>query len=88
MDAKGDAKVDTKNDANMESKHDEKSGAKVDTTMDVKLDAKVDATKVDAKVVIRGNLGSKMGLIRKCANNKLCELEFKNQYNFNKMSQP
>ena len=29
--------------------------------------------------VIRGNLGSKMGLIRKRANNKFCELEFKNQ---------
>ena len=29
--------------------------------------------------LIRGNLGSKMGLIRKHANNKLCELEFKNQ---------
>ena len=28
---------------------------------------------------IRGNLGSKMGLIRKRANNKFCELEFKNQ---------
>ena len=37
---------------------------------------------------IRGYLGSKMGLIRKCANNKFCDLEFKNQYNFNKMSQP
>ena len=40
------------------------------------------------KVNIRGNLGSKMGLIRKQANNNFCELEFKNQYNFNKMSQP
>ena len=38
--------------------------------------------------VIRGNLGSKMGLIRKRTNNKFCELEFKNQQNFNKMSQP
>ena len=28
---------------------------------------------------IRGNLGSKMGLIRKRANNKFCELEFKSQ---------
>ena len=28
---------------------------------------------------IRGNLGSKMGLLRKRANNKFCELEFKNQ---------
>ena len=28
---------------------------------------------------IRGNLGSKMGLIIKHANNKFCELEFKNQ---------
>ena len=28
---------------------------------------------------IRGNLGSKMGLIRKHAKNKFCELEFKNQ---------
>ena len=28
---------------------------------------------------IRGNLGSKMGLIRKRANNKFCELEFKNE---------
>ena len=28
---------------------------------------------------IRGNLGSKMGLIRKRANNKFCDLEFKNQ---------
>ena len=28
---------------------------------------------------IRGNLGSKICLIRKCANNKFCELEFKNQ---------
>ena len=37
---------------------------------------------------IRGNLGSKMGLIRKHANNQFCELEFRNQYNFNKMSQP
>ena len=37
---------------------------------------------------IRGNSGSKMGLIRKCANNQFCELEFKNQQNFNKMSQP
>ena len=34
-----------------------------------------DPTLVD----IRGNLGSKMGLIRKCANNRFCELEFKNQ---------
>ena len=33
---------------------------------------------------IRGNLWSKMILIRKCANNKFCELEFKNQQNFNK----
>ena len=32
--------------------------------------------------------GLKMGLIRKHANNKFCELEFKNQSNFNKMSQP
>ena len=31
------------------------------------------------RVNIRGNLGSKMGLIRKSANNKFCELEFKNQ---------
>ena len=38
--------------------------------------------------VIRGNLGSKMGLIRKRTNNKFGELEFKNQYNFNKMIQP
>ena len=30
------------------------------------------------KPLIRGNLGSKMGLIRKRANNKFCELEFKN----------
>ena len=30
-------------------------------------------------IFIRGNLGSKMGLIRKCANNKFYELEFKNQ---------
>ena len=37
---------------------------------------------------IRGNFWSKMGLIRKCANNKFCELKFKNQQNFNKMSQP
>ena len=28
---------------------------------------------------IRGNLGSKMGLIRKCANNKFCELESNKQ---------
>ena len=28
---------------------------------------------------IRGNLGCKMGLIRKRANNKFCELEFRNQ---------
>ena len=28
---------------------------------------------------IRGNLESKMGLIRKRANNKFCELKFKNQ---------
>ena len=28
---------------------------------------------------IRGNLGSKMGLIRKRSNNEFCELEFKNQ---------
>ena len=28
---------------------------------------------------IRGNLGSKMGLIRKCAKISFCELEFKNQ---------
>ena len=28
---------------------------------------------------IRGNLGSKMGLIRKPAKNKFCELEIKNQ---------
>ena len=28
---------------------------------------------------IRENLGSRMGLIGKCANNKLCELELKNQ---------
>ena len=41
-----------------------------------------------AWVHIRGNLGSKMGLIRKHANNKFRELEFKNQYNFNKMIQP
>ena len=33
---------------------------------------------------IRGNLGSKMGLIRKRAKISFCELEFKNQYNFNK----
>ena len=38
--------------------------------------------------VIRGNLGSKMGLIRKRSNNKYCELEFKNQENFSKISQP
>ena len=31
------------------------------------------------RVIIRGNLGSKMGLIRKRANNKFCELEFKNK---------
>ena len=31
------------------------------------------------KVSIRGNLGSKLGVIRKYANNKFCELEFKNQ---------
>ena len=31
------------------------------------------------KLIIRGNLGSKMGLIRKRANNKFFELEFKNQ---------
>ena len=37
---------------------------------------------------IRGNLVSKVGLVIKCANNKFCEFEFKNQYNFNKMSQP
>ena len=37
---------------------------------------------------IRGNMGSNMGLIRKSANNKFCELEFKNQQNLNKMSQP
>ena len=37
------------------------------------------ADEIDCKIVIRGNLGSKMGLIRKCANNKFCELEFKNQ---------
>ena len=30
-------------------------------------------------LLIRGNLGSKMGLIRKRAKNKFCELEFKNQ---------
>ena len=29
--------------------------------------------------IIRGNLGSKVGLIRKCTNNNFCELEFKNQ---------
>ena len=28
---------------------------------------------------IRGNLGSKMGLIRKRANNKFCEFKFRNQ---------
>ena len=34
----------------------------------------------DAVVIgIRGNLGSKMGLIRKCAKISFCELEFKNQ---------
>ena len=37
---------------------------------------------------IRGNLGSKMGLIRKRAKISFCELEFKNQQNFNKISQP
>ena len=42
---------------------------------------------VQSTSIIRGNLGSKMGLIRKCVNNKFCELEFKNQQNFNKMSQ-
>ena len=31
------------------------------------------------KVLIRGNLGSKMGLIRKRAKISFCELEFKNQ---------
>ena len=30
-------------------------------------------------LVIRGNLGFEMGLIRKHANNKFCEFEFKNQ---------
>ena len=30
-------------------------------------------------IFIRGNLGSKMGLIRKCSSNKFCELEFTNQ---------
>ena len=35
-----------------------------------------DLTKVS---LIRGNLGSKMGLIRKCAKISFCELEFKNQ---------
>ena len=39
-------------------------------------------------VTIRGNLGSKMGLVRKCANNKFCELEFNNKKNLNKLSQP
>ena len=34
---------------------------------------------VEALVIIRGNLGSKMGLIRKCVTNKFCELEFNNQ---------
>ena len=31
------------------------------------------------KAIIRGHLGSKIGLIRKHANNKFFELEFKNQ---------
>ena len=39
-------------------------------------------------VSIRGNLGSKRGLIRKRAKISFCELEFKNQQNFNKRSQP
>ena len=31
------------------------------------------------EAIIRGNLGYKMGLIRKRTNNKFCELEFRNQ---------
>ena len=34
---------------------------------------------VEEGEIIRGNLESKMGLIRKRTNNKFCELEFKNQ---------
>ena len=34
---------------------------------------------LENKTAIRGNLGSKMGLIRKHANNIFCEFEFKNQ---------
>ena len=34
---------------------------------------------LEMKQSIRGNLGSKMGLISKCAKISFCELEFKNQ---------
>ena len=34
---------------------------------------------IQSKGLIRGNLGSKMGLIRKRAKISFCELEFKNQ---------
>ena len=51
----------------------------------------IDTSQIQSKTEqpdIRGNLGSKMGLIRKRAKISFFELEFKNQYNFNKISQP
>ena len=40
---------------------------------------KTPTTDDDLAICIRGNLGSKMGLIRKRAKISFCELEFKNQ---------
>ena len=50
--------------------------AEVVKTTNTKIRLKESLNKVED---IRGNLRSKMGLIRKRANNKFCELEFKNQ---------
>ena len=39
----------------------------------------VNTNKTKIRIIIRGNLGSKTGLIRKRAKISFCELEFKNQ---------
>ena len=54
---------------------------------DVEESHRVDTKRLEDKssleqnqyITIRGNLGSKMGLIRKRANNKFCDLEFNKQ---------
>ena len=62
-------------------------GLKYEVNQKINLEGHVDShwigSAIDRKITsgrcIRGNLGSKMGLIRKHTNNKFCELEFNNQ---------